>query len=63
MNPVTVTVTVAEGTFVFVGTRPDGSSNWRFLRPKKNGGVRPGPIPRRMKRILERVNQKQEDEE
>ena len=51
MQP-TITVTVAEGTFVFNGDRPDGSSSWSFLRKRADGSVRPGRPPRRFKRYL-----------
>lgn len=56
---VSITVTVSEGAFVYVGKRNDGTANWKFLR-NTDRGPKPSAIPRRWEGILNRQKKRQD---
>lgn len=54
----TITVTVAEGVFVYMGTRSNGTADWCFQR-KTDKGFKPAAMPNRWERILNRQRKKE----
>lgn len=56
---VTVTVTCAEGVFLYNGVRQDGTAAWPFYVRQEDGTLKGGAAPRRFRGSLSKHKKKE----